>query len=485
MFNTGKEMPHASTEPGTEEQSAQQKPSRATVAIAHTNEKHRSYDTVYHLAETAINHLGGMRRFVKQGQTVLIKPNVTVFYTAEEGCTTDPYLIGALVRMAREAGASKITVAESSGGLFSSTKNMKITGVAAAAEREGAEIIDLGSDKTLNRYVAIPEGRVLKGAHLPVPLLDADVIIDAPKAKNHENTKITGALKNWVGVVNQHWRQHNHGADTAERFMDIMLVTRPHLCIVDAIICGEGDGPIANLPRWCGCVLASTDPVATDLTIARLLGHEDQDYDYPSLAAERGIGVKAPIDYLGVPLDTVAFKAWHNHSDFDYYPINFLVGQGVSMEGTVGHVKSALDSMVRRGEMNQVIWLNGTPTIMIGEIDDPRFEEHLKQGPYLVFDDAAKPQYKNDPRVFFVPGHPVLRTAMPKLMVGLGARIPGNAIMQWQQFQRWGMSNLKYGSAKRKAITVGETLAGVAAIAAAAGLLAKGAIKISKAAGRM
>ncbi len=454
---------------------AQEKRTRAAVAIAHTKEKHRSFETVYRLAEQALAHLGGMRRFVKPGQKVLIKPNVTVFYTAEEGCTTDPYLVAALARMCREAGASKVTVGESSGGLFSSTKNMRITGIAAAAEREGAELVDLGSDDTPHRYVAVPRGKVLKEVPLPAPLLDADVIIDAPKAKNHENTKISGALKNWVGVVNQHWRQHNHGADTAERFMDIMTVVPPTLCVVDAIICGEGDGPIANLPRWAGCVLASTDPVATDLTIARLLGHEDQDYDYPRLAAERGLGVPGPIDYLGTPVEQVAFKAWHNHSDFNYYPFNFLVGEGVSMEGTIGHVKSALDSMVRRGELNEVMWLMGTPTIMIGAIDDPHFEEHLKQGPYLVFDDAAKPEYKDDPRVFFIPGHPVLRTAMPNLMVGLGARIPGNAIMKWQQFQRWGMSNLRYGTPARKALTVAETAAGAAAVAGAAMLLGKGA----------
>jgi len=472
-------MPELKTKSETESQSSRQKAGRATVAVAHTNEKHRSYETVYRLTESALGHLGGIGRFVRPGP-VLIKPNVTVFYTAEEGCTTDPYLVAALVRMAKEAGAAKVTVGESSGGLFSSTRNMKITGIAAAAEREGAQIVDLGSDQTPNREVAIPNGKVLRSAPLPAPLLDADVIIDAPKAKNHENTKISGALKNWVGVVNQHWRQHNHGADTAARFMDLMTVCRPHLCVVDAIICGEGDGPIANLPRWCGCVLASTDPVATDLTIAKLLGHADQDYDYPSLAAERGLGVKGPIDYLGAALEEVSFKAWHNHSDFNYFPLNFLVGKGVSMEGTIGHVKSALDSMVRRGELNEVIWLNGTPTIMIGEIDDPHFEEHLRQGPYLVFDDAAKPQYKNDPRVFFVPGHPVLRTAMPQLMVGLGARIPGNAIMQWQQFQRWGKSNMRYGTGKRKAITVAETLAGVAAAAGAVGLLARGAVKLAK-----
>lgn len=446
----------------------------AKVAIAHTNEKHRSFETVRALAEQALAHLGGMGKFVKPGQTVLIKPNVTVYYTADEGCTTDPYLVAALVRMAKQAGAARVIVAESSGGMFPSVRNMKITGIAAAAEREGAELVDLGSDDTPNRTVDVPRGKILKAVPLPVPLLDADVIIDVPKAKNHEHTVITGALKNWVGVVNQHWRQHNHGgSDTAERFMDIMTVVPPTLCVVDAIICGEGDGPIANLPRWGGCVLASTDPVATDVTIARLLGHENwRKLDYPTLAAERGLGVMEPIEYAGTPLEQVAFKAWHNHSDFNYLPINFLVGKGVTMEGTVGHIKSALDSMVRRGELREVIWLNGTPTIMVGEIDDPQFEEHLKQGPYLVFDDAAKERYKNDPRVYFVPGHPVLREAMPNLITGLGAKIPGNAIMKWQRFRLWGMSNMQYGSPARKAITLLQTVGAVAG--AIAGLVVLG-----------
>ncbi|HEY7390512.1 MAG TPA: DUF362 domain-containing protein, partial [Bryobacteraceae bacterium] len=98
---------------------------RAKVAIAHTNEKHRSYETVYALAQRALNHLGGMREFVKPGQTVLIKPNVTVYYTAEEGCTTDPYLVAAVARIAKEAGAAQVMVGESSGGMFPSVKNMK------------------------------------------------------------------------------------------------------------------------------------------------------------------------------------------------------------------------------------------------------------------------------------------------------------------------------------------------------------------------
>jgi len=114
--------------------------------------------------------------------------------------------------------------------------------------------------------------------------------------------------------------------------------------------------------------------------------------------------------------------------------------------------------MLRRGDLNKVMWLKGTPTIMIGEIDDPNFEEHLKEGPYVVFDDSAKPQYKNDPRVYFIPGHPVLQTAMPELMKGLGVEWPGQAIMKWQQFELKGMHELEYGTASRKALAVGKPL---------------------------
>lgn len=442
---------------------------RATVAIAHTDEKHRSQERVLSLVRDALDHLGGMQDFVQPGQTVLIKPNQTVFYAAEEGCTTDPLVVGALIRLAKEAGAAQVQVGESSGGFFSSLDCMKITGVAAVAEKEGAKVIDLGSDRTPNRKVPIPHGEVIREVPLPAPLLDADVIIDAPKAKNHHIEPISGALKNWVGTVNQNWRQHHHGdKDMIGRFMDIMTVARPHLCVVDALIAGEGDGPIADIPHWCGCILASTDPVATDVTIARLLGHDAEQLNFAREAEKRGLGVRDPIDYVGVPLEQVAFQSWPGHKGYDYLPINFLVGTDVTLEGTIGHVKSVLDSMLRRGELIKVMWLKGTPTIMIGEVDDSHFEEHLKEGPYIVFDDSAKPKYKHDPRVHFVPGHPVLRNAMPELFKGLGVEYPGQGLMQWQQFQRWGMHNIEFGTPGHKALTASKPLAalglGVAAV---------------------
>lgn len=435
---------------------------KSIVSIAHITEKHRSPERVLNLVKEALSPLGGIEAFVKPNQNVLIKPNQTVFYSAEEGCTTDPLVVGALIHLALEAGAKKVQVAESSGGFFSSLECMAITGMAAVAEKEGAELIDLGNDEVENRVVQIPGGLFLKECPIPVPLLDADVIINVPKAKNHHIEPISGALKNWVGAVNQNWRNHNHGDEEhIPRFMDIMLVTRPALCVTDALICGEGDGPIANLPRWCGSVLATADPVANDVTVCKLLGHDPDKLNFAKEAEKRGLGTRSEIEYVGTPLSEIAFQAWHPHHGFEYLPLNFLVGKGVTLAGTVGHVKSAIDSMLRRGELNDVIWLKGTPTIMIGDIEDPNFEEHLQEGPYIVFDDSARPEYKNDSRVYFISGHPVLQTALPELMKGLGVSFAGNSMMKWQQFERWGMHNVEYGTPARKVVTIAKPLAAI------------------------
>ncbi len=120
---------------------------------------------------------------------------------------------------------------------------------------------------------------------------------------------------------------------------------------------------------------------------------------------------------------------------------------------------------------------------MIGDTEDPHFEEHLREGPYLVFDDSAKPKYKTDARVHFVKGHPVLRDAMTGLLKGLGAdgNVGGQAIMAYEQLQRWGQHNLEYGTRARQILTVAKPL--VVAGLAVAGVFALGKL-IEKVAGK-
>ncbi len=404
-----------------------------SIAIVHSEERQRSFEQVLAMVREALEHLGGIECFVKPGQTVLIKANQSVFGSAEEGCTTDPLVVAAIIRLARLAGAARIQVAESGEGLSTALECMRSTGVAAFAEREGAELIDTGSEATPNRVVELPEGRVIHRVPLPVPLLEADVVIAAPKAKNNYLDVISGAMELWMGVVSQDWRLHHVGdRETIERFADIMALTRPDLIVTDALICGEGDGPAANSPRWCGCILASSDPVAMDATVARLMGHDWKHLRFARAGEERGTGSREPLVWLGTPLERVAFRAWPGHKGHGHLPVNFFVQEGLPLAGSYGHVKSALDLLLRRGILEDVIQARGTPTVMVGDVEDPEFERHVRQGPYVVFDDAAKPQYKNFPGVHFVPGHPVLNTAIPELLKGLGVRMAHDDNTGWR-----------------------------------------------------
>lgn len=386
-----------------------------TVSITRSQNKHRSRERVYSLVGETLERIGGFGAFVKPGQTVLVKPDQSVPRLAEHGATTDPLLVGALVRMAREVGAAKVQVAASSSGFFDSLECMKITGVAAAAEQEGAELIDLGSERTPNREIDLLEGKLLYRALVPTPLLEADVIIAAPKARTDSLDVVSGSVGFCGGALNQSWRALQREDGMLERFADIMTVLRPDLLIADALICGEGDAPHAGLPRWRGCILACADPVAMDVMIAALLGCDWTRLRFAAALEERGIGNREPMVMLGMPLERVSFTAWPAHQGFEHLPVNVIAGKGVSEFGTLRHVKSALEILLQQGLLQEVLHTAGTPTIMIGDAEDPEFEPHLQQGPYIVFDDAAQAKYKDDSRTFFVPGHPVLRGAMREL----------------------------------------------------------------------
>ena len=63
------------------------------------------------LVRRAVAALGGMERFVQKGDDVIVKPNICVAYhTYEYAATTNPWVVGEVVRLALEAGARRVRV---------------------------------------------------------------------------------------------------------------------------------------------------------------------------------------------------------------------------------------------------------------------------------------------------------------------------------------------------------------------------------------
>lgn len=395
----------------------------ARVAITRTRRRIVGERTIEKVVRAALDHLGGIGAFVQPGQTVLIKPNQTTFFLAHEGITTDPRMVRALIKLAREAGAARVIVGESSGGGGKTRDTMKVTGMLRAAKAEGAEVIPF--DECDQREVEIPGGRYVQRIRLPAPLLEADVVINAPKLKVHHMDPISGAIKNWVGCLRADVREHYHDWHAYQQYAEIMTVATPALTVMDGIYLGEGNGPVACQGRFFGTILASADPVAVDTTAARLLGFDHRHVTFAMTAAEYGLGEADParIEIVGVPFEEARTTVVAPRIGMDYIAANIIVGLDISHSGTMGHFKSIADLLHEKGIWKRLIdLLHGRPTVLIGNAEDPLFEQHVAQGPYIVVDDAAPAHYREDPRTYVIPGHPVLHNMLPLLLEGL--RIP-------------------------------------------------------------
>lgn len=404
---------HTSSPPG---------PARARVAIARTLDTKIDGAGIEDLVRQALSHIGGMERFVSSGCTVLIKPNQTLWRTSKDGTTTDPRVVAALARIAREAGAGRVEVGECTSCGQVTREIMRITGMAEAAERAGAELVYF--DEVEQVEVAVPRGKVLKKVPIPRPLLEADVVIACPKLKTHFMDPISGALKLWVGAARQDVMHRLHRDRVQEQVADLLTVTRPDLAVLDAIVAGEGEGPVATRGRFVGCILASDDPVALDVIAADLSGFDPSSLSFARAAAARGVGVmhRACIEIVGESLEAARVSlVGATHGDFHLrYPVRVLIGEGVTMAGTLGHFKGFADYWQKDRIWRAIVALRGKPTFMLGRIEDPDFEEHLEKGPYFVLDDAALEKYKYDPRVTFIPGSPIGNEMMPVIMKSLG-----------------------------------------------------------------
>jgi uncharacterized protein (DUF362 family) len=398
-------------------------PQRATVALARMPERNLQEQALRALIAEALAPFGGLAKHVKQGARVLLKPNQTLGRVALMGSTTSPRLIRALISECFDCGAREVWVAEAAGHAQSTRHVMSQTGLAQAVRGTGAHLIYL--EEIAQKVVFF--GRDAKGLrYMPVPEIieRADVIINVPKAKTHFVDPISGACKNWVGVMPMAFRLFlQREADPYYRGNALLLRKfRPALNIMDGGYAGEGQGPGGNTPFWWGWLLASDDPVAMDVTVARLFDLPWERLRMAREAAEAGVGVFDPkrIDLVGASFEEARRPVQAADPSVHRYPCRVLVGRGATIEGTLGHWKTMADAWLEY-DLWHLFTARGRPTFMFGAVEDPDFEEHLKEGPYVVLDDSALDTYKYDPRVIFVPGSPVPQSYMQNEMLeGMG-----------------------------------------------------------------
>ena len=271
----------------------------------------RSYEAgeVRRALEEALLPLGGLD-WVKPEMCIVIKANLVSMMKPDAAATTHPAMLCELVRMLCERGAKPI-IGDSPGGLYNGAflnRVYQATGM-RDAEALGAELNHDFSQKETE----FPEAMVAKKFVYTAYLDRADAIIDFCKLKTHGMMGMSAAAKNMFGIIpgtfkpEYHFRYPNH-KDFAKMLVDLntFLAPKVRLCIADAVVGMEGNGPTQGKPRQIGAVLASRSPHALDLVCAHIIGLGVRDVPTLEVAAEAGF-IPETVDQLRIHGDPSRF----------------------------------------------------------------------------------------------------------------------------------------------------------------------------------
>ncbi len=220
----------------------------------------------------SVSLLGGMDRFVKRGEAVLVKPNLLAARLPEAAVTTHPEAVRATVGLIIEAGGRPVV--GDSPGIGSARKVAEKGGILAVCREMGVELIELKELVAADN----PGGRTFRKLEVAREALEAGAIINVPKLKTHAHMYLTMAVKNMFGCVPGKLKPQWHlsaGIDSgsfAAMLIDLCQFLSPRLSIMDGVTAMEGNGPGNGDPRHVGLLFASESPLALDAVAAKVLG---------------------------------------------------------------------------------------------------------------------------------------------------------------------------------------------------------------------
>lgn len=251
----------------------------------------RSPDTAAAVRK-AVDLIGGMGSFISKGDVVFIKPNISWDKKPEQGATTNPVVVETVVKMVREAGASKIIVADNA--CNDARRTYKRSGIRNAAESAGAEVPFMEKRKFVKTDLG---GDVLKQWEVYKDALEADKIINVPVAKHHGLSNVTLSMKNLMGLIGG--RRDLLHQKLPESIVDLASFFKPVLTILDAVRILKANGPqgstLKDVERL-DTIAASTDPVKIDafgITLFENAGFDNDPASFPHirLAEQKGLGI--------------------------------------------------------------------------------------------------------------------------------------------------------------------------------------------------
>ena len=216
-----------------------------------------------------IELLGGLDKFIKKGDRVLLKPNFIAPRPTQYATQTHPAVIIEMAKILKDFGARPF-VGDSPA--WSSTRACAYAlGLVEPLKKLNVPI------KSLNRPVKCRIGKNGTLIGLSSVALDADAIINLPKFKSHQQLVATFAVKNMFGVVCGkrkallHFEKGKSIDSFCQMLIDIYKFTKPAFTILDAVEVMDGQGPIRGRTRPLGWLIAGSDPMAIEIICCKLI----------------------------------------------------------------------------------------------------------------------------------------------------------------------------------------------------------------------
>ena len=282
----------------------------------------------------AIERVGGLE-FLKPGMRVAVKLNLVTAMKPETAATVHPSVICALTRILRERGA-EVILGDGPGGIYSSAYLRVVYDVCGirSAEQYGAKL----NDDFSVLEAEFPEAVMAKRFPYTAYLSKADAIIDLCKLKTHGMMGMTCAVKNFFGSIPGTAKPEFHyrfprAEDFANVLVDLYEYSKPRLCICDAVVGMEGNGPTQGTPREIGCLIASRSGHMLDAVAADLIGYQPREIPTIKAAADRGL-LPADLSALAIYGDPSAFRI----PDFKTVPAQSSVFFHLLGEGLPGKI---------------------------------------------------------------------------------------------------------------------------------------------------
>jgi uncharacterized protein (DUF362 family) len=266
----------------------------AELAIARAQPKEAGDDsprptaTQEQLVRRAVDALGGMSKFVSRGDVVVVKPNIGWDRMPIHAANTNPEVVAAVIRLAFEAGAKKVRVAD--GSCNDPNRCFQRSGIWRAAYELGAEVVLPQEHRFRTMRL---KGDVLDEWPIFTTLVDADKVINVPVAKHHNLAKFTAAMKNWYGVLGGRRNRLHQNIDTS--IADLATFMRPTLVVMDAwrvLVRNGPQGGNIDDAKDMHTVIASVDQVAIDSFGCTLIGQKPENLAYLEMGEKRGLGTR-------------------------------------------------------------------------------------------------------------------------------------------------------------------------------------------------